>query len=84
MTTDLWDVRDKYENLGVELGLLEPDIRAIQKTEIKDVDSCFNKVIGKCIAKGIYQRDIIKALSSSKVVEDALANKLRTKYGVSI
>ena len=82
VTLDLWDVRHKFDVLGTELGLLQSDISAIQMTKMGNVDGCFQEVITRCIAKGLYQGDIIKALFSRKVNEDRLAQELRTKYKV--
>ena len=80
---DLWKVRSKWRNLGIQLGTKIDDLEAIHKEHGNAPDSCFTDSIICWLRQSSSPRTwmaIIKALRSPTVEFYNLAEELERKY----
>lgn len=81
LTNELWTVRSKFYNLGMNLGIDRGTLDVA--TKLKDDDAAFNLIIKTWLQKSTPQptwRAMIQALRSNNLKEDALANDTASKY----
>ena len=79
----LWDVRSKWESIGIELSISKYDIEAIKKDRGNDVGDCLVEIISKYLKRVNPEpswNSIVCALEAKAVGETQLAQELKRKY----
>ena len=82
----VWDVRTKWDDLGLELGIKISDLEVIEKNCNKDVNSCFTKMLLmwlKMVDPFPSWEGLVSALGKSSVGRKDIAEKIKGKYNVS-
>ena len=76
----VWDVRTKWSNLGLELGIKIADLEMIEKNNSNDVDTCFKKMLLmwlRMVDPFPSWEGLISALGKSSVGRKDIAEKIR-------
>ena len=76
----VWDVRTKWSNLGLELGIKIADLEVIEKNNSNDVDTCFKKMLLmwlRMVDPFPSWEDLVSALEKSSVGRKDIAEKIR-------
>ena len=76
----VWDVRTKWDDLGLELGIKISDLEMIEKNCNKDVNSCFKKMLLmwlRMVDPFPSWEGLVSALGKSSVGRKDIAEKIR-------
>ena len=76
----VWDVRTKWSNLGLELGIKIADLEVIEKNNRSDVDTCFKKMLLmwlRMVNPFPSWEGLVSALGKSSVGRKDIAEKIR-------
>ena len=82
MQRELWDVKCKWYNLGLELDLDPPTLAAIKSNFQGNVEDCFREVLLKWleVAPCSSWKALVKALRSPAVDFPQVASRIESKY----
>lgn len=73
----IWEARTTFNNLGMALGLSPHDITAIKQSNHYVTEDCFIAVMTDVVNQGVTQEDLARALESTTVRQNVLAQKVR-------
>ena len=76
----VWDIRTKWSNLGLELGIKIADLEVIEKNNSNDVDTCFKKMLLmwlRMVDPFPSWEGLVSALGKSSVGRKDIAEKIR-------
>ena len=80
---ELWDVKCKWYNLGLELDLDKSSLDAISANRHEQVEDCFREVLSQWLdlaTPSTSWKALVKALRSPAVDFPQVASKIESKY----
>lgn len=77
----LWEARNKWYNIGLELKMMPTDLEAIEKECGKDIELCFRKMLYNVLSRSTAKhrctwKAIINVLRTKPVHLDSLASQI--------
>ena len=79
MRTRTWDARNKWFDIGIELGVLFPDLSAIRQKYSDDPNACMTEMLARWLNnRGTCWADLIEALKQPVVGFGSLADTLES------
>lgn len=81
----IWEARTKWMNIGLHLGIIEPELKAIEKKYDKDPDECFREMLSICLKqeRRCTWNDITNALKDKTVGFGHLATEVELRAKTS-
>ena len=82
--TELYEVRAKWYDLGVQLRMTTPDLDAIQTQYQNNPDTCVRKMLSDWLTKEVPSpptwQTVVDALNSAAISRPLVARKIYMKY----
>ena len=81
----VWEARNKWQNIGLALGVSQDDLDAIRVSNSDDADKCFAQVLAKWLrscSRSKSWRVLADALRSPTVGYQCLANNIELSHSI--